>query len=74
VVSCLYMQLPGPMEEGVSKPLFVAPKEAASILGCSTHTIHRAVAAGRLPCVRLNERVLRIPRAAIEIGPKEAER
>lgn len=49
---------------------FLAPKEVALLLGVHTATIYRAVAAGKLPVVRLGARTsIRIPCSALE--PKE---
>jgi excisionase family DNA binding protein len=43
----------------------LSPGEAAMLLNCSTRTIRRMIRHGRLPCWRLNSRVLRIPASAL---------
>jgi excisionase family DNA binding protein len=55
-----------PMTTTVSNTSYLAPKEAARLLGVGVSTIHRACASGALPSVRLSARTLRIPRSAIE--------
>lgn len=47
------------------EPLFLLPKEAASLAGLSTRAIYRAIHRGELQAVRLCSR-LRIPRSAFE--------
>jgi excisionase family DNA binding protein len=47
------------------RPLLTVP-EVATELGVSTRHVYRLIAEGRLPAVRLSERRLRVPRAALD--------
>ncbi len=49
-----------------SLSLAVTVREAAEALSVSTDTVHRMVADGRLPVVRLTPQTVRIPRIALE--------
>ena len=46
----------GAMETLTDTPRLLTVREAAAQLGCCQKTIHRAVAAGKLPAVRLGQR------------------
>lgn len=46
------------------QPAFLSPKQAANLLGFSTKTIYRWIAAGRLEHVKV-DRHIRIPMSAI---------
>ena len=45
---------------------FYSPAEIAKELGVSSTTVLRLVHAGRLPALRVSERILRIPAASFE--------
>jgi excisionase family DNA binding protein len=44
---------------------FYSPAEIADLAGVSTSTILNYIKAGKLPAVRLSERLIRIPRKAV---------
>jgi excisionase family DNA binding protein len=50
---------------------YLSVEEAAAVLRVDRKTIHRAVAAGELPYLRLG-RVIRIPSAALAVPSKSA--
>lgn len=53
------------MDPSAREPLFLLPREAATLAGLSTRAIYRAIQRGELAAVRLCSR-LRIPRSAFE--------
>lgn len=52
---------------------FVNMKEAARILGCSVPSVRKAIAMGTLKAIKISDRVIRIPREALE-GMKNGTR
>jgi excisionase family DNA binding protein len=47
-------------------PTILKIEEVARILRCSKHSVYAEVRAGRLPVIRLSDRVWRISRRALE--------
>ena len=47
------------------EPEFLAPKEAAELIGVHPLTIRRAIAAGDLPASRLGPRLIRVKRSDV---------
>lgn len=52
------------MEENVRKGTaeFYKPKEISSLLNCSLNTVYSIIKLGQIPCIRLGERMYRIPK------------
>lgn len=48
------------------EPLALTPRQAAAKLGVGVDTIYALVAANRIPCIRLGERLIRIPVGLLE--------
>lgn len=46
-------------------PEFLSPTELASLLGIGRAAAYEALRRGDIPSIRLNDRMLRIPRAAL---------
>jgi excisionase family DNA binding protein len=46
---------------------FLSPADIASELSVSSATVLRLIHAGRLPAIRVSERIFRIPRATFEL-------
>ena len=52
------------MEENAVKSTaeFYKPKEVSSLLNCSLNTVYSIIKLGQIPCIRLGERLYRIPK------------
>jgi excisionase family DNA binding protein len=64
-----------PDEHGVGDDLvFLRPIEVARLLGVSRSEVYRLIRTGRIPSVRLAERVVRVPLAGLRRLADEASR
>jgi excisionase family DNA binding protein len=51
----------------MQKKLFLSPGDVAQELNISSSTVLRMIHAGRLPAIRVSDRIYRIPRASFEM-------